>query len=78
MTDMPEEMPGGGMTGPGDSQIPAAYTYFGQFLDHDITFDNGGLGIEALADPDLLPLDTLWALLLSRVRRLLRHCRPTR
>jgi len=22
-----------------DSKIPAGYTYFGQFVDHDITFD---------------------------------------
>lgn len=26
-------------TAPLDSQIPAGYTYFGQFVDHDITFD---------------------------------------
>jgi hypothetical protein len=25
--------------GAGDSQIPAGFTYFGQFVDHDITFD---------------------------------------
>ncbi len=24
---------------PGDSPIPAAYTYFGQFVDHDTTFE---------------------------------------
>ena len=27
------------MPGAGDSQIPAGFTYFGQFVDHDITFD---------------------------------------
>lgn len=42
---------------PQDSGIPAVYTYFGQFLDHDITLE-GGLS-DALADlsrPDLAPL----------------------
>ena len=29
--------PGG--TDPGDSTIPALYTYFGQFVDHDITLE---------------------------------------
>src|SRR4029453_13215842 len=24
---------------PGDSEVPAIYTYFGQFVDHDITFE---------------------------------------
>lgn len=59
MSDMPENIPGDGAQGPGDSDIPAAYTYFGQFLDHDITFDRDGLGIEALADPALVPLASL-------------------
>ena len=62
MSDMTENMPGGGATGPGDSTIPAAYTYFGQFLDHDITFDRDGLGVEALAEPGLLPLPSLHGL----------------
>lgn len=59
MTDMPEDDPGDGATGPGDSPIPAAYTYFGQFLDHDLTFDRDGLGLEALADANLTPLPSL-------------------
>jgi heme peroxidase len=59
MTDMPEQLPGSGQDGPGDSEIPAAYTYFGQFLDHDITFDRDGLAIELLADPALQPLPSL-------------------
>ncbi len=33
-----------------DSKIPAAYTYFGQFVDHDITFD-----ITALSDSQVDP-----------------------
>jgi hypothetical protein len=66
MTDMPENIPGGGATGPGDSGTPAAYTYFGQFLDHDITFDQGSLGIEALAEPGLVPLESLDGLRNSR------------
>jgi hypothetical protein len=49
MTDMPEQVPGNGADGLGDSNIPAAYTYFGQFLDHDITFDRDGLAIEPRA-----------------------------
>jgi hypothetical protein len=59
MTDMPEDDPGDGATGPGDGPIPAAYTYFGQFLDHDLTFDRDGLGLEALADENLAPLPSL-------------------
>jgi len=41
--------------GAGDSKIPAAYTYFGQFVDHDITLevDSGGLG--DISSPALAP-----------------------
>jgi hypothetical protein len=38
-----------------DSTIPAAFTYFGQFLDHDITLDAGAIPMEELAKPDLKP-----------------------
>jgi len=38
-----------------DSNIPVAYTYFGQFVDHDLTFDNGPGGIADLAAGDLKP-----------------------
>jgi hypothetical protein len=31
--------PGGGQTG-----VPAGYTYLGQFIDHDLTFDKSDLG----------------------------------
>src|SRR5215468_5610792 len=32
----------------GDSPIPAAYTYFGQFVDHDVTLDLGSGSAEEL------------------------------
>ena len=34
-------------------QIPAAYTYFGQFIDHDITFDPVSM-LDRVNDPDAL------------------------
>jgi hypothetical protein len=42
--------------GGGDSGIPAAYTYFGQFLDHDITLELESATLPDLIDPDLTPL----------------------
>ncbi|HST37890.1 MAG TPA: heme peroxidase family protein, partial [Conexibacter sp.] len=36
-----------------DSPVPAAYTYFGQFVDHDITFDPVSQ-LQRLNDPDAL------------------------
>jgi Animal haem peroxidase len=42
--------------GGGDSAIPAAYTYFGQFLDHDITLELESATLADLVDPDLTPL----------------------
>lgn len=39
----------------GDSGIPAVYTYFGQFLDHDITLDEGS-GAVALLERDDFPV----------------------
>src|SRR5215210_4399184 len=42
--------------GGGDSGIPAAYTYFGQFLDHDITLELKSATLPDLIDPDLTPL----------------------
>lgn len=35
-----------------DSSIPSAYTYFGQFVDHDITFEAKSDNIVKLSDPD--------------------------
>lgn len=40
----------------GDSRIPAAYTYFGQFVDHDITFELESDRLRNLFDPNLEPL----------------------
>src|SRR5437763_5943973 len=36
-----------------ESGIPAAYTYFGQFIDHDITFDPAS-SLQKQNDPDAL------------------------
>jgi hypothetical protein len=44
--------PGGGQSGD-NPNVPAGYTYLGQFIDHDITFDTSGLG-EKVNDPDAL------------------------
>src|SRR5262245_39794439 len=40
----------------GDSGIPAAYTYFGQFVDHDITLEAVSAPLPVLTDPKLKPL----------------------
>jgi len=42
-----------------DSGIPAAYTYFGQFVDHDITHDTTSATLPELAGQALLPLPDL-------------------
>jgi hypothetical protein len=42
--------------GGGDSPIPAAYTYFGQFVDHDITLELESATLPDLVDPNLTPL----------------------
>ncbi len=42
--------------GGGDSHIPAAYTYFGQFVDHDITLEAQSATLPELVHPDLVPL----------------------
>ncbi|NMO52394.1 LysM peptidoglycan-binding domain-containing protein [Actinoplanes sp. TBRC 11911] len=43
-----------------DSPIPAAYTYFGQFVDHDITLEiqqgHGSATMDQLLDPNMTPL----------------------
>jgi heme peroxidase len=61
---------------PGDSGVPAAYTYFGQFIDHDITLEasSSGVGatsgdVNALFAPDLAPLP------LGTIRQVLRNLR---
>ena len=44
-------------TGNGDdSSIPAAYTYFGQFVDHDIVLEARSSEITSINSPDLEPL----------------------
>jgi hypothetical protein len=40
----------------GDSNIPAAYTYLGQFIDHDITLESEVDTLPNLLDPALVPL----------------------
>lgn len=39
-----------------DSTIPSAYTYFGQFVDHDITLELQSKTLASLTDPALAPL----------------------
>src|SRR5215213_9963145 len=45
-----------GAADPGDSEVPAIYTYFGQFVDHDITFEQTSLDLEKLLAGNLAPL----------------------
>ena len=45
-----------GETDPGDSDVPAIYTYFGQFVDHDITFEQTSLDVDKLLAGTLAPL----------------------
>ncbi|WP_436530954.1 LysM peptidoglycan-binding domain-containing protein [Actinoplanes sp. HUAS TT8] len=53
-----------------DSPIPAAYTYFGQFVDHDITLESGTSATMAqLLDPGMTPLS------LTDIRNALRNLR---
>ena len=40
----------------GDSKIPAIFTYFGQFLDHDITLEQTSATLDDLVKPGLTPL----------------------
>jgi hypothetical protein len=42
---------------PGDSNVPAIYTYFGQFVDHDITLETGSFpNAQELVKNNLAPL----------------------
>jgi len=54
-----------------DSPIPAAYTYFGQFVDHDITLEiqQGSGTMAELLDPAMAPLPP------ERIRSALRNLR---
>lgn len=58
------------MKDPGEKQIPgipapAIHTFFGQFVDHDITLERGSANIR-LEDPTPLPLDTIAKFVNSR------------
>jgi len=44
---------------PGDSVIPAAYTYLGQFIDHDVTLETFSAPVPDLFTPGLTPLDPI-------------------
>ncbi|MBA2346043.1 MAG: peroxidase [Rubrobacter sp.] len=46
----------GDAAGGGNIGIPSAYTYFGQFVDHDITLEASSASLPDLFDPDLEPL----------------------
>jgi hypothetical protein len=41
---------------PGDSTIPAIYTYFGQFIDHDITLEASSFNMAQLLAANMAPL----------------------
>jgi Animal haem peroxidase len=53
----------------GDSEIPAAYTYLGQFVDHDVTLEAASATLDQLFDPALAPLP------LPEIRKNLRNLR---
>jgi hypothetical protein len=53
----------------GDSDIPAAYTYLGQFIDHDITLEAASATLGQLLDPALEPLP------LKEIRKNLKNAR---
>lgn len=45
-----------GSSNESNSIIPAAYTYFGQFIDHDITLEAASAPLATLLDPALRPM----------------------
>ena len=53
----------------GDSSIPAIYTYFGQFVDHDITLESGSFTTAQLVSSTMVPLP------LARIRNDLKNLR---
>jgi hypothetical protein len=53
----------------GDSTIPAIYTYFGQFVDHDITLESGSFTTAQLVSSTMAPLP------LARIRDELKNLR---
>jgi heme peroxidase len=59
----------GGAAGGGDAGIPAAYTYFGQFVDHDVTLEARSADLPDLLGEDLAPLSR------SEIKERLRNAR---
>jgi hypothetical protein len=53
----------------GDTSIPAAYTYLGQFIDHDLTLETTSATLDKLLDPALQPLP------LKEIRKNIRNVR---
>ena len=53
----------------GDSDIPALMTYFGQFIDHDITLELASADLPTLTNPALTPLP------LDQIRNTLKNAR---
>jgi nucleoid-associated protein YgaU len=74
---MQDPGPGDPKTDPGDADIPAAYTYFGQFVDHDVTFEvqpadlppAQSASIAVLLDENMAPLS------LEHIRNAIRNFR---
>jgi hypothetical protein len=60
---------GPGLDPAGDSDISALMTYFGQFIDHDITLELASADLPTLTDPGLTPLP------LDHIRNVLRNAR---
>jgi nucleoid-associated protein YgaU len=54
---------------PGDADIPAIYTYFGQFVDHDVTLEASSFSLQLLLAANLAPLP------LDRIRNELKNLR---
>jgi nucleoid-associated protein YgaU len=54
---------------PGDANIPAIYTYFGQFVDHDITLEASSFSIQQLLASNMAPLG------LDKIRNELKNLR---
>ena len=64
---MIEQLPGNDPAG--DSDVSALMTYFGQFIDHDITLELASADLPTLTDPALVPLP------LDQIRNSLRNAR---
>jgi heme peroxidase len=56
LKDLGRTMQDPGGADPGDTDIPAIYTYFGQFVDHDITLEASSFTIAKLLAPSMAPL----------------------